>query len=363
VPRPLVPAAYRQKVFAAMHAPAHPGIRASKRLISRRFVWPGLSRDVANFCRDCIQCSQSKVYQHVKSPVQPIELPPRRFAHLHVDLVGPFPASASGSRYLFTIIDRSTRWVEAAPLPDMTVGSCAAALFTHWISRYGVPDLLTSDRGAQFSSEVWQSICTRLGIVHRMTTAYHPQANGMVERFHRQLKEALRARLAAAAADWETQLPWVMLGIRAAPKDDCGVSAAEAVFGQALVLPGQFLASSSPAVDAGQPSFSEQLKSDLVSFCPLPLRERSYADVARAVPSTLLTAPFVYIRRDGVAPALSSRYEGPYKVISTTPKYFRVAIGSQSVVVSVDRLKPHLGTAPVTPPVPPRRGRPSLAAA
>jgi hypothetical protein len=139
-----------------------------------------------------------------------------------------------------------------------------------------------------------------------MTTAYHPQANGMEERFHQQLKEALQARLAAAAADWEFQLPWVLLGIRAAPKDDCGVSAAEAVFGQALLLPGQLLAASPPATETGLPTLPEQLKTDLVSFCPLPLRERSYADVARTVPSLLSTATYVYIRHDGVTPALNS---------------------------------------------------------
>jgi hypothetical protein len=231
------------------------------------------------------------------------------------------------------------------------------ALFTSWIARYGVPDLLTSDRGAQFTSEVWAAVCRRLGIVHRLTTAYHPQANGMIERFHRQLKDALRARLSPAAADWEFHLPWVMLGLRAAPKDDCGVSAAEAVFSQPLVLPGQLLAAPPPAANDGLPGL---LRSDLTSFQPLPLRERSYLDTAAAVPEALLTARFVYIRRGGVTPALGSRYEGPFKVISSTPKFFRVAVGKKTEVVSVDRLKPHLGAAAVSPPSPPSRGRPSL---
>jgi hypothetical protein len=141
----------------------------------------------------------------------------------------------------------------------------------------------------------------------------------MVERFHRQLKAALRARLSATAEDWEVQLPWVLLGIREAPKDDCGVSAAEAVFNQALVLPGQLLTSPPPPENE---QLSQQLHSDVVSFAPLPLPEWSYVDAVRATPSSLLKAEFVYIRRDSVSPALASRYEGPYKVMATTDKYF-----------------------------------------
>jgi transposase InsO family protein len=88
---------------------------------------------------------------------------------------------------------------------------CANALFVHWISRYGVPDQITSDRGPQFTSEVWAAVCGRLGIKRKLTTAYHPQANGLVERFHRQLKEALWSM--AAGLNWEEQLPWVLLGL------------------------------------------------------------------------------------------------------------------------------------------------------
>jgi cleavage and polyadenylation specificity factor subunit 1 len=147
-PRPLVPKACRAAVFAAIHGAAHPGICATKRLLSSQFVWPRMASDVTRMCRDCVECQRSKVVRHVRAPVQLIELPLRRFAHLHVDIVGPFPVSAAGHRYLFTVIDRATLWVEAVPLADTAAAACAAALFTGWIARYGVPDLLTSDRGA-----------------------------------------------------------------------------------------------------------------------------------------------------------------------------------------------------------------------
>ncbi|MFN9908616.1 MAG: DDE-type integrase/transposase/recombinase, partial [bacterium] len=131
-------------------------------------------------------------------------MPRRRFEHVHVDLVGPLPQS-SGFSYLFTIVDRTTRWPEAIPLSSIAAADCAAALFSGWIQRFGVPSVITSDRGAQFTSSLWTALCTILAILHVKTTAYHPQSNGMVERFHRRLKDALQARM--MEPNWMSHLP------------------------------------------------------------------------------------------------------------------------------------------------------------
>jgi transposase InsO family protein len=103
-----------------------------------------------------------------------------------------------GSRYLFTVVDSYSRWLEALPMRDIAAATCADTLIAGWISRYGVPAQLTSDLGPQFTLAIWDALCEQLGIQHQPTTAFHPQANGMVERCHRRLKDALRARLAGS---------------------------------------------------------------------------------------------------------------------------------------------------------------------
>ncbi len=113
------------------------------------------------------------------------------------------------------------------------------ALFQGWVSRFRVLANITSDRGAQFTSSLWAALCSVLNIQHNQTTAYHPQSNGMVERFHRRLKDALRAR--CAAANWVDHFPWVLLGLHAAARENDGSTPAQAVFGSPLILPGQFL--------------------------------------------------------------------------------------------------------------------------
>jgi Integrase core domain len=242
---------------------------------------------------------------------------------------------------------------------DTSAATCAAALFSGWISRYGVPRVLTSDRGPQFVSEVWANVCQQLGICHKTTTAYHPQANGLVERLHRQLKEALRARL--AGVEWEQHLPWVLLGLRAAPKEDSALSAAELVFGTQLVLPGELQATGGGVEDVQKLA---RCLFEWQHFTPLPLRAKTYAEAVKEqqLSPQLAAAAFVYIRRGGVQPALADKYEGPYAVVERGPKYFRVAIGGGVDTVSVDRLKPHTGSGPVRAAPPPRRGRPPLSA-
>ncbi|XP_059805130.1 uncharacterized protein LOC132380394 [Hypanus sabinus] len=209
--------------------------KTTVRMVSNRFVWHGLCKQVSEWAGTCMHCQTAKVQRHTKAPPQQFHPAHRRFDHIHVDIVGPLPVSR-GARYLLTIVDRFTRWPEAVPLTDTTSESCARALIATWISRFGVPAHITSDRGAQFTSSLWSAMASLLGTQLHHTTAYHPQSNGLVERFHRHLKSALMARL--RGANWADELPWVLLGIRTAPKDDLHASSAELVYGAPLVVPG-----------------------------------------------------------------------------------------------------------------------------
>jgi hypothetical protein len=235
-------------------------------------------------------------------------------------------------------------------MKDMLASTCADALISTWVARYGVPAILTSDRGTQFASAVWQVMCRRLGVQQTFTTAYHPQANGMIERVHRQLKDSLCARL--AGPDWPDHLPWVLLGLRAAPKEDSAVSAAELMFGAPLTLPGQLLVEGELPV--------KEVVQKLRETSPLATRKLTYAQAASSIPPGLMAAKYVYVRRGGASPPLSPPYQGPFFVISSGPKVFKLQVGGREETVSIDRLKPHLGEAPVVPAAPAQRGRPRL---
>jgi len=264
-----------------------------------------------------------------------------------VDFVGPLTTSKEGYRYLFTIIDRSSRWLEAIPLASMDTDAAVEALIGNWVARFGRPATITSDRGSQFTSAVWAATCEQMGVRHNTTTAYHPQSNGMVERVHRHLKEGLKAR--GAQADWPQHLPWVLLNIRTTPKSDSNVSAAEVVYGSPITLPAQLA-----APDEAQPAAAAQP--------PIPTRAQPLPAPA-VIPAHLAAAELVYVRKGGQPGPLAPPYGGPFRVISKSAKYFTLDIGGQQQTVTVDRLKPHTGTAAASPAAPPRRGRPPAAAA
>ncbi len=168
-PRP-IPVSDCRDVFRAIHELAHAGIRATRRLMAARVVWRGMSSDVAVWCQDCQLCARGKASPQNAAPVQAIPISERRFTHVHVDLVGPLLASAEGFKYLFTMVDRSSRWLEATPLKFMAAEDCVDALISSWVARFGVPSILTSDQGHQFTSSLWAGLTKLLGIKHVQTT-------------------------------------------------------------------------------------------------------------------------------------------------------------------------------------------------
>ena len=316
-------------------------------------MWSGLQKQVGIRAKQCIPCQSSKIQTHIKAPLEKFSVPQHRFDHIHVDLVGPLPPS-NGFTHLLTVVDRFSRWPEAIPLNDTTTASCAQALAFHWIARFGIPIDMSSDRGPQFTSQLWKSIAQLLGTQLHHTTAYHPQSNGLVERFHRHLKSGLRARL--TGPNWTLELPWVLLGIRTVPREDLGCSSAELVYGAPLSVQGDFISSHSTCSDS---KFQlQRLRDQVRSLAPIPTSQHGV--VPGSVPRDLQQAKFVFIRRDAHRTPFQRPYEGPYKVIQPGFKTFKIDRGGRPETVTVDRLKPaHIDLEhPVQPSVPQSHGRP-----
>ena len=358
-PRPVVPREWTRKVFDVIHNLAHAGRRPTQCAISSRFVWHGLKRDIRKWCKDCHPCQASKVHRHVRAPLTERPPPDRRFGSLHVDLVGPLPES-EGMSYLFTIIDRFTRWPEAIPLPDSTAETCSRALIRHWISRFGVPDDITSDRGPQFTSRLWVELNQLLGISASNTTAYRPQANGLVERFHRQLKGSLKARLQGPR--WMDELPLVLLGIRTAWREDPDCSASDLVYGTSLRIPGEFLPHEPRDLRVSS-EFLQQLRDKMRTV--LPPAHEFHGSRSAYTPASLASTGYVYVRHDAHRTPLQRPYDGPFKILEVHDKYYVLEMNGRHDSVSIDRLKTAYGTQvdrqpePVPPPAVPPRAVPS----
>ncbi|GFY62464.1 retrovirus-related Pol polyprotein from transposon 412 [Trichonephila inaurata madagascariensis] len=146
-------------------------------------------KDIAKWTRCCIPCQRYKVQRHTVTH-QPFAPTIERFQHVLIDLVGPFPPS--DGFVLLTCIDSYTRWPEVIPVSDISAEAMAKSFIANWISRFGVPAIITTDQEGQFQSRLLYSLKQMLGIQRIRTTPYHPSSNGMVERLHCTLKQAIR---------------------------------------------------------------------------------------------------------------------------------------------------------------------------
>ena len=235
------------------------------------------------------------------------------------------------------MVDRFTRWPEAVPLVDMSANTVARAFISTWIARFGVPSNITTDRGRQFESLLsllWTQLMRLLGTTRIRTTAYHPCANGLVERFHRQLKASLRTHI---TPNWTDSLPMVLLGIRTSLKSDIGTSSAELVYGTTLRIPGEFFNTSLDSSVVDPSNFVVQLKDVLqklraVSPCTQQRKTFIHDDLA--------TASHVFKQHNAVRSSLQPPYDGPFKVLERRDKYFVIDIKGRKETVSLDRLKP-----------------------
>nr|VZI35610.1 unnamed protein product [Spirometra erinaceieuropaei] len=151
-----------------------------------------MNKGVKCWARSCLSLQRNKVQRHNKSPPGTFPSPDARFCHVHLDFVGPLPPS-NGFTHFLACVDRYTRWAEAIHLPNVRAETIVKAYVGRWLAMFGAPFTVTTDRGAQFQSALFRKLLNFLCCTGIRTTAYHPAANGMLKRLHRQLKTALRA--------------------------------------------------------------------------------------------------------------------------------------------------------------------------
>lgn len=218
---------------------------------------------------------------------------------------------------------RFLRWPEAIPLCDTTTETIAKSLLQHWIARFGTPATITTDRGYQFETYLYSELTRLLGCKRCPITAYRPAANGMVKRFHWQLKSALRVYL--NNSNWLECLPLILFGIYSTVKEEIGSTPAEMVYGTILTLPGQMIAPvSSECQDPA--NYIHRLRDYMSS---LPSIASHSQTVTINFPPDIQQWAHVFVWKDTIQPPLQSPYSEPFKVLNRTPKYFILDINGK----------------------------------
>ena len=181
--RVVVPATLRLAVLRQFHS-GHPGISRMKAIARGYAYWPGMDRDIEDWVKKCSRCQHAAKSPPRQEPI-PWELPRGPWSRLHIDFAGPLDGL-----YYFVLVDAFSRWPEVVPLSHATSTSTISTL-RRIFSVHGVPEVIVSDNGTQFTSSLFKDFCRALNIQHIHSPPYHPQSNGQAERFVDTFKRAL----------------------------------------------------------------------------------------------------------------------------------------------------------------------------
>uniref|UniRef100_A0A8C5CZT0 ribonuclease H n=1 Tax=Gadus morhua TaxID=8049 RepID=A0A8C5CZT0_GADMO len=183
------------------------------------------------YCGSCPECQQVAPKPHFCGPLIPLPIISVPFSGISMDLVGPLPKSSRGHQYILVILDYATRYPEAIPLRTMASKGIASELVLMF-SRVGIPEEILTDQGTPFMSRIMKDLCKLMQIKQLRTSVYHPQTDGLVERFNRTLKQMLKKVMEADGRNWDQLLPYLMFSIREVPQSSTGHSPFELLYGR-----------------------------------------------------------------------------------------------------------------------------------
>uniref|UniRef100_A0A3B3TSS6 Gypsy retrotransposon integrase-like protein 1 n=1 Tax=Poecilia latipinna TaxID=48699 RepID=A0A3B3TSS6_9TELE len=211
---------------------AHPGVSRTVALISRRFWWPSLHKDIKEFVLACPVCARNKAsHQPPSGLLHPLPIPKRPWSHIAIDFVTGLPAS-KGMTTILTVIDRFSKACHLIPLRKLpTALQTARLLVKHVFKLHGIPQEILSDRGPQFTAQVWKHFCAALDAKVCLTSGYHPQSNGQTERMNQELESTLRCISSTNPSDWSQFLHWVEYAHNAHVSSATGLSPFEVSLG------------------------------------------------------------------------------------------------------------------------------------
>ncbi|KAK7912922.1 hypothetical protein WMY93_013133 [Mugilogobius chulae] len=276
--RLVVPATCRPLVLHLAHSipwAGHLGRHKTYLRISSRFYWPSMYKDVQQYCATCPTCQKICVPRKSdRALLQPLPVISTPFRRIAMDIVGPLVRSSGGYEYILVVSDYATRFPEAFPLRTITAPAVLRAL-VQLFSRVGIPDEILTDQGTNFTSRLMQLFHRQLGITGIRTTPYHPQTDGLVERFNQTLKRMLQRFVDDTGKDWDRWLPFLLFAYREVPQASTGFSPFELLYGWDVQGPLDLLRKT-----WGAPPTSEGCKG-IVQFV-MEMRERlaTYLDQA-----------------------------------------------------------------------------------
>jgi transposase InsO family protein/predicted aspartyl protease len=352
----LVPPSMREQVLKECHGvltAGHLGRAKSGANLKRRFLWPGMRKDLELFVKSCDTCGRYKSDGQKRKAAMKNFRTGIAMERVCVDIVGPFPVSCRGNKYALVVTDCFTKYVEVYPMPNQEATSVAQVLAKEFFSRYGVPTYLHSDQGTQFESQLFAETCKLLGITKTRTTPFRPQSDGQSERNIKTLTRMI-AMTTDEQENWDEYLPFLTMAYRATPQESTGLSPNFMMFGRELQMPVDVMI---PLPENEAPmtpvDYAIRLKAKLTYAYEMARNtlkknaERQFRLYNRNLHGEPIeTGDIVWyankIRKKGVSPKLQPKWRGPCLVLNKLNDVLaQVQLSAKKrITVHTDLLKP-----------------------
>lgn len=168
------------------------------------YYWSKMSHDISQYVSNCHICKLSKPNRRTKEALELTETPRKPFDLVQIDTIGPMTKSNNGNQYAITLIDELSKWLVIIPIANKSAKETAKAIFEKFVLTYGPMREIKTDMGTEFRNQLLSELCKLLEINQLMSTAYHHETVGAIERSHRTLNEYLRAYLNGKLDEWDT---------------------------------------------------------------------------------------------------------------------------------------------------------------
>ena len=353
----VVPKSQRKDILRELHEGVVGGHLGEVKVLGKlkeRFYWPGHATDVKNWCRTCSACAQRKTPApkkraqlqsvHVGSPMQMVA----------TDILGPFPKSENGNSYILVATDYFTRWAEAYPIANQEAVTVAQKLTDEMFLRFSPPEQLHSDQGRQFESRLLAEVCKLLHIQKSRTTAYHPQSDGLAERWNRTLLSMLATCVADRPEEWEGYIRKVCMAYNTSTHATTGFTPFYLMFGRKARIPVDLMYGTAEPECLDYTEYAAKLQESLSEAYSIARKQSAgkqerqaeiYNKKVHGKPHKV--GALVWLLNPHVARGKSKKlhrsWTGPYKVVKqlsqSTYRVQQVNNRSKRLVVHFDRLK------------------------
>ena len=329
----VVPMSVRSRILELAHdgPGGHLGLYKTFYKIFDKFYWPNLRKSVKSFVQTCHICQMvGKPNQIIpKAPLQPIVVPQEPFEKIVIDCVGPLPKTKSGNQYLLTLMCATTRYPDAIPLKNISAKNIVKHILRYF-TNFGIPKVIQTDRGTNFTSDLFSNVLKELGIKQSLSSAYHPESQGILERWHQTFKSMLKKFCLESSLDWDEGVNYLLFSIREAPQESLGFSPFEMVFGRILrgplaLVTDEWLKPSNHSQTLTVEQYIRNLKETLNKVRKIASENLSNAQMNMKVNYDRKTKARKFREGDLVmayfpipGSPLQSKFHGPYKVVKNS---------------------------------------------